>query len=223
MRHYFLALFSPSGRISRGALIALGLPLLVLAAYARFHLEMRLQEGHPVQDWWYALILVLLWSQFCLVARVLQNSEVPGIVALPLFALVAFDFLLVLDPSVLGTSGEDFDANYEILDQAIRSSVYLVRGAVIWGIINGESDGDNAYGPPFGTESTGERSAKHQRIRERVRSQYRATGSADPLARLSSLERGGQTTSSYDDHSGGSGGSKLGFNRPSRRSGFGQR
>ena len=40
MRHYFMALVSPSGRISRGALIALGVPLLALAAYARFHLEM---------------------------------------------------------------------------------------------------------------------------------------------------------------------------------------
>ncbi|MCB1514125.1 MAG: hypothetical protein H6876_09010 [Hyphomicrobiaceae bacterium] len=224
MRHYIMALLSPSGRISRGALLALGIPLMVLTVGARHQLRLDMVDGGEASEWWYALILVLMWSQFCLVARVLQNAGIPGVVALPFFVLAAFDFLLLLDPSVLGGSFDEVEGNLDLLGQAINGSCYLIRLALIYGLVVGSSDGANAYGPPFGTESEAERMANQRRIRERVRAEHLQTASRDALSRSASLERSGRTAAGYsmvDDT--GQASANLGFNKPLRRTGFGQR
>ena len=224
MRHYIMALLSPSGRISRGALLGLGIPLAILTVWARVQLRLEMADGGEPSEWWYALILFLIWSQFCLVARILQNAGIPGVVAMPLFILAAFDFLLILDPTVLGETIEEAEDNLSLLDQAINASFYLIRSAMIYGLVMGSSDTANAYGPPFGTESAAERMANHRRIRERVRAEHRQSTSGSAVSRLASLERAGLAAASYAMAAdAGEGGSKLGFNKPSRRAGFGQR
>lgn len=220
MSHYVWALLSPAGRISRGALLMLAVPLAVATFAARFHLEMELQQGHEVADWWYALILVLIWPQFCLVSRSLQNSGIPGVVVMPLFGLVVFDFLLLLDPSVLGTTDEAFESNRQLLDTAMWAAANLLRGAVVYGIVMGSSETANAYGPPFGTDSAEVVQKKHAKIRERVRAEHSAGQSSDALSRTPALVRAGASTSAALDAAASG---KLGFNRPATRKGFGTR
>ncbi len=220
MNHYIWALLSPAGRISRGALLVLAVPLAIATFAARYHLEMELQQGHDVADWWYALILVLIWPQFCLVSRSLQNSGIPGVVVMPLFGLVVFDFLLLLDPSVMGSTDTDVESSYHLLDLAMQGARNLLRGAVLYGIVMGANETANAYGPPFGTDSAEVVQQKHAKIRERVRSEHAARQGSNPLAGAPALTRAGASAVTGSDEATGS---KLGFNRPAARKGFGGR
>lgn len=221
MRHYLMALLSPAGRITTGPFLLLFLPLAAAVLAIEFYIQQSFIDDMEISEWWYSIVLLLYWPQFCLVARLLQNSGIPGVFALPITALAAFDLLFRLDPTIVSTSDEEIANAAVILCQLGSASAYLLRAAILFSLTNWSSEGANAYGPPFGTESAAERQANHRRIRERVTADHRQALASDPLSRLSALERSGHMAS--QDAGGGAGGSKLGFNKADRRSGFGQR
>lgn len=100
------------------------------------------------------LYLLTVWMSFCVVANRFHDGGMGAIWLAPIYALVAFAFLVQLDPTLLG---DDIDTQEEW-----GQRLYIVRrmtgmlGCAILGLsIKTQSEqGRNQYGMPFGeTES----------------------------------------------------------------------
>lgn len=209
--HYLMALLGPSGRITRPLAFVMSLPFaLVIAAVPRMWIEPALADGHEVNQWLLGGVLVCFWPLYCLTSRLLQNGGAPGVIAAPLYALAAFDFLVVLDPSVLGVTEEDIAGNLALLCQASALSWYLVRAAFIYGLVMGSDDEENAYGPPFGHDTVASK-RRIDRSLDSIRAQYGVTANGATSTATASSGNAGRIEAAASGQ------------RAKRRHGFGQR
>ena len=100
MKAYFFAPFSPLGRLPLTAYWALSTPIMFLIIGLHWYSK----SGADFTSGLQSLAVFLMWVEFCLLSRRLQDCGWPGLVALPLVGTATFVLLVDLDPFLLGTA-----------------------------------------------------------------------------------------------------------------------
>lgn len=149
MDRYVAALLKPSGRLTRGAFLSLSVPLGLLITLV--HLKLRGSAGGEVYGLGYGLFLALMWSQYCLMSRRLQDSDRPGLLIAPIYIVATAGSLISLDPLLVGQP--DDAANGLGIAITLKSIGDVVLGLVYLVLLKlASSDGPNRFGAPFATE-----------------------------------------------------------------------
>lgn len=204
MNKYIIALLSPGGRINRYGFIVLYLP--VLGALAWLHSILCTVTGDDYHVWRLAAYFALLWSQYCLVSRRFQDNGISGLLFLPIYIVIAGAFLAEIDPSIPNSFGDEQTwLGYADMTRDIAKGVFGAMW-IYFLISSGESD-YNGYGAPFDHVTSRKLEIDPELVRR-----MKEGGS-----RHNSLQDYGRSPQDIANTP------KLGFNKPSRKSGFGQR
>ena len=181
MLAYVFAPFTPLGRLSLSAYWAFVAPLTVLILAIRWQLK----AADQISETWYAVVLFLVWMQFCLLCRRLQDNGWPGLVVLPLAACCAFVLIVDIDPFVLGSDPDEVKETWGLLTQISYVGCGFWAAAWAHAMLIAGDIGENAYGPPFGETADTARQKRADKIRDRVRAEYGGPvqGPADRMTR----------------------------------------
>ncbi len=175
MKDYLTAPFSPLGRLSLAAYWALSFPLTLLIIGIRWYVKVTDEPSTALS----ATVLLLMWMQFCLLCRRLQDNGIQGLVLLPFFGLSTFFLLFDLDPFMLGEDVEAVKLAWAtIFKMAIISTLLTACGWLFALFSVGDPD-ENAFGPPFRETAESLRQKRTDKIRERVRAEYGVPGETD--------------------------------------------
>lgn len=150
MDRYLAALLKPSGRLTRGAFLTLSVPLGLLITLV--HMKLRGSAGGEVYGLGYGLFLALMWSQYCLMSRRLQDSDRPGLLIAPVYIVATAGSLISLDPLLVGQPEDATIAlGIAITMKTIGDTLLGLAFLVLLKLAS--SDGPNRFGPPFATEA----------------------------------------------------------------------
>jgi uncharacterized membrane protein YhaH (DUF805 family) len=183
MKVYLTAPFSPLGRLSLAAYWALSTPLTLAIIGIRWYVK-ETDEPSTVLS---ATVLLLMWMQFCLLCRRLQDSGIHGLILLPFFGLSIFLLLFDLDQFLLGDNVEAVKVAWGTVFKISIISALLTACGWLFALFSVGDPDENEFGPPFGETVESLRQKRTNKIRERVRSEYGAPGEVDPAnARVAS-------------------------------------
>jgi uncharacterized membrane protein YhaH (DUF805 family) len=147
------ALFTPNQRLPVLPFVILKI-IVALVALMSVAVYRSMCECSDNQWLLIGLYLLLIWMGCCLVANRFHDGGMSAIWLAAIYGLIAFAFLVKLDPTLLG---DDIDTQ-----EAWEQRLYIVRcmsgmlgcAILVWSLKTQSEKGPNQYGLPFGeTES----------------------------------------------------------------------
>jgi uncharacterized membrane protein YhaH (DUF805 family) len=195
MKDYLSAPFSPLGRLSLAAYWALSAPPTLMIIGIRWYVKTTDEPSTALS----ATVLLLMWMQFCLLCRRLQDSGIPGLVLLPFVGFSTFLLLFDLDPYLLGENVEAVKLAWStIFKIAIISTLFTACGWLFALFSVGDPD-ENDFGPPFRETVDSLRQKRTDKIRDRVRTEFGAPGEVEPAnARIATSLAAQKSTVPFD-------------------------
>jgi uncharacterized membrane protein YhaH (DUF805 family) len=146
--HYIFALINPNGRLGQFHFAFLA----ILIAFVHLYIAYQMQ-GMPAKEPWnvYSIaILMLLWCKFCILSRRLHDTGSNGFIAVPVLIASVVLYLIIIDPSFVGSTDELHPKLQMIMKQGMRIPRALFIAVFIYCIRAQGEAGPNGYGPEFG-------------------------------------------------------------------------
>lgn len=156
---YLASLLTPAGRISQApfALVCVLLAFVNLWVYAQAR-----KVGAP-RDLWMAVLLMLIWSKFCIMSRRMHDTGKSGIILIPVLVAALLAFLLSYDQHVAGAFKSAHDRLALYADHGVKVVRALFIAVFVYLIRAPSDEGPNAYGAEWDDVAEEKREAKAAR------------------------------------------------------------
>lgn len=142
-------IFTPAMRIPAPLYATLQ---IVAAAASALAYEETCRQAENATSLLQAVVLVLMWINYCILANRFHDANVSGLWLLPLFLLGTTIYLVELDPVLLGRDWATHDLWSQRLEFGRRVFALMACMTAGLGVVAPSSEGRNRFGMPFGEQ-----------------------------------------------------------------------